>query len=700
MIKKIIFWFNSSLRRRAALMIFLGMAVLLGVFFVYDITAQRQALEGALLAKGKQFAISGAASVEQAFNEALQNGVLTREEIFDRNYEPIPGTDPTKYHTSYDAFTDENLIIFGDSLLNDADVVFAAAVDINGYLPTHNSKYSQPLTGNYEQDVLNSRTKRIFNDEVGITAAKNTQDYLQQVYYRDTGELMWDISAPIYIDGEHWGGFRIGFSLENVNAQLATITRRIIFAAILLLFGVVFVAYIMTRPMRLVAEMSEVADSLVRGDISAKIDIVRSDEVGVLADSFRNIINYNKEMAFAVERMAKGDLTATVAPKSEVDVIGLAFQKMLKNLNEMMNEVIVNAHSLEQAAEILSNASTQAGYSTDQITQTMHQVADGVTQQAATITRSAGTMEQLNRAIDGVAQGAQEQARAAGKASEVTTEISEAIQRVAFNAKGVTDSAQEAIDAARIGKQTIQDTIKVMTSIQDKVGDSAKKVQEMEIRSNEIGVIVEKIEEIASQTNLLALNAAIEAARAGEHGKGFSVVADEVRKLAERSAQSSGEIIALIRGIQNTAKDAKEAMNKGTDEIKHGVGQTNSAGMALEQILDAIEKAYQKASNTGEVANQINQSTARLVEAVDTVSAVIEENTAATEEMAAGSNEVNQSIMTVASISEQNSAAVEEVSASTVDMNEKVGDVNESAQALSRMSQKLKEIVNRFQITG
>lgn len=157
-------------------------------------------------------AISTAKQMGELFEDSIKRGAISERDLFDFNYKAVPNTKPQKFSTGFDSFTDKNLPAIQEPILaNNNFIVFAGAVDINGYFPTHNQKFSHPLTGNYEKDLVNSRTKRIFNDHTGSRCGKNTEIFLLQTYKRDTGEIMHDVSSPIYVNGKHWGGFRIGY---------------------------------------------------------------------------------------------------------------------------------------------------------------------------------------------------------------------------------------------------------------------------------------------------------------------------------------------------------------------------------------------------------------------------------------------------------------------------------------------------------
>jgi methyl-accepting chemotaxis protein len=137
--------------------------------------------------------------------------------VFDQNYQAIPGTSPQKYQTAYDDAFAGLIQKHLDGLLRDTKgCSFVLCVDTNGYAPTHNGIYSQPLTGDYQTDLAHSRDKRLFDDKIGLKSARNTKPVLLHSYLRDTGEVLAEFSLPIKVAGKHWGAVRIGLDPEVI----------------------------------------------------------------------------------------------------------------------------------------------------------------------------------------------------------------------------------------------------------------------------------------------------------------------------------------------------------------------------------------------------------------------------------------------------------------------------------------------------
>jgi methyl-accepting chemotaxis protein len=146
------------------------------------------------------------------FNNILAKNELTFNQLFDTFYIPIANTNPQKFSTQYDKLTDDRLrIVLDKYLAKDERLLYVVATDRNGYVPTHNSRYSKPLTDDADYNASNNRTKRLFNDRTGLAAAKNTEPFLLQKYERDTGEVFYDLSVPVILKEKHWGAVRIGF---------------------------------------------------------------------------------------------------------------------------------------------------------------------------------------------------------------------------------------------------------------------------------------------------------------------------------------------------------------------------------------------------------------------------------------------------------------------------------------------------------
>jgi len=240
--------------------------------------------------------------------------------------------------------------------------------------------------------------------------------------------------------------------------------------------------------------------------------------------------------------------------------------------------------------------------------------------------------------------------------ASASEEMSKTTSEIAHNCVVAVKSSEQASSSANTGQAVIDETIRVMNRINDRVKDSAEVIKNLGVRSDQIGEIVGLINDIADQTNLLALNAAIEAARAGEQGRGFAVVADEVRKLAERTSDATKEISETIQAMQTETKKAVSSMEEGVTEVATGTTEAAKSGTALEEILLQINK----------VTSEINQ-----------IAVASEEETSATDEIAANIQQI--------SIAMQETAA-------------RIQDNAKASSQLADLSKKLQGMVGQFRL--
>jgi hemerythrin-like metal-binding protein len=317
------------------------------------------------------------------------------------------------------------------------------------------------------------------------------------------------------------------------------------------------------------------------------------------------------------EKIASGDLGVEVQIDSEDEIgkLSQSFEKMVNSLREMIGTLADSSSQVsESSAEMQSNAVQMA------------EGAETVAGQAITV----------------------------ATASE---EMSATSGDIAQNCQMAAEGAERANQAAEHGTEVVAKSISVMHRIAERVQSSAKTVEALGRRSDEIGAIVGTIEDIADQTNLLALNAAIEAARAGEQGRGFAVVADEVRALAERTTKATREIGLMIKAIQSETKTAVSAMEEGVSEVEVGTEEATRSGEALRNIQDEINSLHMQ---------------------VQQIATAAEEQTATTSEISSNIHNIT------------------DVAQSTVEGSRKT---SEAAQHLSRLSAELERLVGQFKLS-
>ncbi|MGG0280789.1 methyl-accepting chemotaxis protein [Bacillus pacificus] len=331
----------------------------------------------------------------------------------------------------------------------------------------------------------------------------------------------------------------------------------------------------------------------------------------------------------------EGDLTARlqVSSNDEIGTIATSFNKMLENLQHIINRVQKTSVEVQSASENMLEKTNISREATIKVRSSMSNLNESIQSQAS-------SMEESSTAMD---------------------DMAVSVQRIAESASSVTELAVATSEQANDGSSVIQKSVSQMTTIHDAVNATSEVVERLITHTKYIDTAVQSISNIAEQTNLLALNASIEAARAGEQGKGFAVVADEVRKLAEQSKTAATDINQLLHQIQQDTETASSMMSQGRSEAFEGIHVIREAGNSFTTIVEQVNK----------------------------VSTQMQDISATAEEMAASAEEMNASLNNIASISTEVSS---ETAATAQSAEQKVITMNEMTQTAKQMKQTVEEL--------
>jgi methyl-accepting chemotaxis protein len=275
------------------------------------------------------------------------------------------------------------------------------------------------------------------------------------------------------------------------------------------------------------------------------------------------------------------------------------------------------------SVEVEVNSKDEVGQLAEDLREMSNKLGSLISQVSGIAANSAVFAHGLHVGAERIATGIEDVAAQATTVATAGEEMSATSNDIAHNCLMASEGAQRASETARNGASVVDATVAIMNQIAEKVQESARTVESLGVRSDQIGAIIGTIEDIADQTNLLALNAAIEAARAGEQGRGFAVVADEVRALAERTTRATREIGVMIKAIQVETKGAVVAMELGVHQVETGTVEAAKSGEALRDILEQVNDvamqvsqiataAEQQTATTGEISGNMHQITAIL----------------------------------------------------------------------------------------
>jgi methyl-accepting chemotaxis protein len=587
-------WITDRISMKIVVSLIVVLAVIMAGFTYVIVERRAEVLKEMMLTKARTLALTGAKTMERVLEDAIDSGQLTREQVFDTDYKkitegPLAGSAIPKYHTAYDRYLDKRIQGIEDTFLKeDSMVVFAVLVDRNGYLPTHDSEYSRPLTGDPEKDKVWNRTKRIFNDPTGLAAAhydgSDGNKILRQVYKRDTGETMWDVTAPVFVKGQHWGGFRIGFSIKQTEEAISALRNTVSLSMLLVLIIASITIYLVvariTHPLK---RATEVADRIADGKLDETIETKSNDEIGKLARAFN-------KMTQVIVKNLRGEIDRS---SRLIQSVKDAIQQLSSSVNEIMAISAQQSSGATQQASAVQEATTTS----EEIAVTAKQVAENALRVESQAEQASLASNNGMQAVDDAIEGMTQLKTRVQSVAESMLELGENSQKIG----GIVDIIDEISDQTNL--LALNAAIEAAGA-----GEAGKRFS---IVANEVKRLAERTVDATAQIKGLideiqkATNSTIMLTEEGTKG------VDSASNLVARVSEALANIIETVQETTNASREIKLS--------------TQQQMTASEQMAETIAEVRDVATQVAASAEETTQAIAELTNLAERLKDLVEE---------------------------------------------------------------------------
>lgn len=490
------------------------------------------------------------------------------------------------------------------------------------------------------------------------------------------------------------------FEHKQTNNMLLSSIIASFFAIVILSMLMIFILRrVVIKPIRKIEHASL---KLAEGDLSFPVEIMTRDEISRLSkamkDSLYSISGILKRVRDVSQRLS--DVSLSMEEESDKVLEGTQLEaEAIDSISASVDELNASIAEISEGSDTLAASVEEIVTSMEEMSASISQIGRNTLDLFSAMEDTSASIEEMSITIKEVAAGSDKLSVSSEDANSAIGQLDASIREVDKNAKESSSLSRKVLqDATHMGIRSIEKTLGGMEEIRSTVEKTANIVRRLGDRSEEVGKILNVIDEITEQTTLLALNAAILASQAGEHGKGFSVVAGEIKDLAERTSFSTQEIATVINEVQNEVSEAVLAMEEGVRSVEEGFKLAGSSGEALKKIVQSAEMSSEMTSAIEKATEQQSKAITLVSESMERIQEMISSIVRSTAEQTKGASLIMEATERVRDITAQVKNASEEQASTSAQVAKSMESVSYNTQQISNALREQREGASHIKV--
>lgn len=583
-----------------------------------------------------------------------------------------------------------------DNVFKDKDIEYAVVTDTKDNVLV--SRFRQQNIADRMSTILESPKNKISMVRVPaigkfIEINKNVVTSTSQINAQGAVEQASVVRGYVYI----------GMSTKSISKKFTSIILGVILIILLIFFaGVVITLIFVQRIIGQIPLIAEKASALSDGDLTQTVTARSKDEIGMLADAFntmsvslRKVLGNVQTTSVAIVEVVRKitDNSSKLLESSEIQ------EKSVEDTSSSMSELNASIKDIAKNTDTLHTSSTESASSVLELSSSIEEVLENVEMLSSSIEETTSSIEEMSASIRQVASNVDQLLKITDETATSIVEMDASTKQIEANANETFNIANRVMGDAKEGVSAVNTTIDGMKQIRDASNRVAETIGSFVQKVDDIGKILNVIEEVTAQTNLLALNAAIIASQSGEYGKSFAVVADEIKELAERTAASTKEITNIIRAVQAESIQARESVVSSSETVEKGSELANMAGAVLLKIAESSSQSSLMAGEIAKATQDQTKASREVTNAITNITTMMVEIAKATQEQARGSEQITKAAERMRSVSEQVRNSMEEQSKSSKFISQAIENISEMVSFINKATQEQAK-TNEFVVTS